>query len=229
MNNALTVDHLTDWSLLEWWLHYLGAIAVPALAIVLVVAAYRACRLIDRLSLPNPIEAAVGVGLVAGAFAVVFLGLNWHIDLLYGSLRHISSATGAVVAGLGTALLVAAASVVLALKLGTTRRRWLAVIALAAAIPAVFTLVHDGLYRDATASTRDTASVGMQSPTRSAAGAQPSRPSDAPMDVLPRSPPADQHALTPEGLRAASAPDYSLHQGDFPCPRPPSVRTAPPP
>ncbi|EFV90305.1 hypothetical protein ES5_16687 [Dietzia cinnamea P4] len=203
MNNALTVDHLTDWSLLEWWLHYLGAIAVPALAIVLVVAAYRACRAIDRLSLPNPVEAAVGVGLVAGAFAVVFLGLNWHIDLLYGSLRHISSATGAVVAGLGTALLVAAASVVLALKLGTTRRRRLAVIALAAAIPAVFTLVHDGLYRDATASTRNTASVGMQSPTRTAAGAQPSRPSDAPMDVLPRSPPADQHALAPKGLKAS--------------------------
>lgn len=203
MNNALTVDHLTYWSPLEWWLHYLGAIAVPALAIVLVVAAHRACRAIDRLSLPNPIEAAVGVGLVAGAFAVVFLGLNWHIDLLYGSLRHITSATGAFLAGLGTALLVAAASVVLALKLGTTRRRWLAVIALAAAIPAVFTLAHDGLYRDATASTRDTASVGMQSPTRSAAAAQPSRPSDAPTDVLPRSPPADQHALPPEGLRAA--------------------------
>ena len=84
MNDAFTVDHLTEWSLLEWWLHYLGAIAVPALAIVLVVAAYRACRAIDRLSLPNPVEAAVGVGLVAGAFAVVFLGLNWHIELLYG-------------------------------------------------------------------------------------------------------------------------------------------------
>lgn len=203
MNKALTVDHLTYWSPLEWWLHYLGAIAVPALAIVLVVAAYRACRAIDRLSLPNPIEAAVGVGLVVGAFAVVFLGLNWHIDLLYGSLRHISSATGAVVAGLGTALLVAAASVVLALKLGLTRRRRLAVVALAAAVPAVFSLVHDGLYREATSSVGDTASVGMHPPTRSAAGGQPSRPGDAPTDVLPRSPPADQHALTPEGLTAA--------------------------
>ena len=203
MNNTLTVDHLAAWSPLEWWLHYLAAIAVPVLATALVLAACVACRALVRLSLPNPVEAAVGVGLVAGAFAVVFLGLNWHSDLLYGSLRHIPSATGAVVAGLGTALLLAAASVVLALKLGTTRRRRLAVIALAAAIPAVFTLVHDGLYRDATASTRDTASVGMQSPTRSAAGAQPNQPSDAPTDVLPRSPPADQHALPPEGLRAA--------------------------
>ncbi len=203
MNNALTVDHLTYRSPLEWWLHYLGAIAIPVLTVFLVLAALEACRALVRLSLPNPVEAAVGVGLISGAFAVVFLGLTWHIDLLYGSLRHISSATGAVVAGLGTALLFAAASVVLALKLGTTTRRRLAVIALAAAIPAVFTLVHDGLYRDATSSVGDTASVGMHSPTRSAAGGQPSRPGDAPTDVLPRSPPADQHALTPEGLTAA--------------------------
>jgi len=203
VNNALTVDHLAAWSPLEWWLHYLAAIAVPVLATALVLAACEACRALVRLGLPNPVEAAVGVVLISGAFAVVFLGLNWHIDLLYGSLRHISSATGAVVAGLGTALVLAAASVILALKLGTTRRRQLAVIALAAAVPAVFTLVHDGLYRDATASVRDTASVGMPSPTRSAAGTQPNRPTDAPTNVLPRSPPVDQHALAPEGLRAA--------------------------
>lgn len=60
VNNALTVDHLTYWSPLEWWLHYLGAIAIPVLTVFLVLAALEACRALVRLSLPNPVEAAVG-------------------------------------------------------------------------------------------------------------------------------------------------------------------------
>ena len=31
------VDHLTDWSLVEWWLHYLGAIATSFVGALLPV------------------------------------------------------------------------------------------------------------------------------------------------------------------------------------------------
>ncbi|MDZ4232218.1 MAG: hypothetical protein U1C73_00310 [Dietzia sp.] len=142
MNHAVAVDHLGDWNLLEWWLHYLGAIAVPILSTALVVAAYLMCRAIVRLALPNLLEVALGMFLIAGAFAAAFLGLNWHIELLYQTLRHTSSATRAVLATSVVAILFGAASVALAVTFGVSHRRWLAVIALACAVPAVFSLVE---------------------------------------------------------------------------------------
>lgn len=192
VNHAVAVDHLGDWNLLEWWLHYLGAIAVPILSTALVVAAYLMCRAIVRLALSNLLEVALGMFLIAGAFAAAFLGLNWHIELLYQTLRHTSSATRAVLATSVVAILFGAASVALAVTLGVSHRRWLAVIALACAVPAVFSLVGDGLNRAATSSVPGTTSVGEQSPTGSVARSEPARLSLAPTEVLPRSPPAGQ-------------------------------------
>ena len=192
MNHVLAVDHLTDWNLIEWWLHYLGAIAVPVLAAAFVAAAYLMCRAILLLTLPNLLEAALAATLTAFAFAGAFLGLNWHIELLYDTLRHTSSATRAAVSGLTVAILFAATSVIFANNLGITRRRRLAVIALACAAPAAFSLVGDGLNRSGLSTAHDTSSVGMQSPTAQAAQSEENHPGLAPKEVLPRSPPLGQ-------------------------------------
>lgn len=227
MNHALAVDHLTDWSLTEWWLHYLGAIAVPMIATVLVVAGYLLWQVTVRLDLPNLLEAALGVVLTACAFAAVFFGLHWHIELLYGTLRHTSSATRAVLAALVVAALLAATSVAVAVKVGIHRRRWLAVIALACAVPSVFNVVGDGLNRAPTLTAHDTASAGQQMPAVRNALIERSSLSRAPMNVLPRSPPAGQPGVHINGPQNTSPLKLSLQQGDLSCPLLPSARTAP--
>lgn len=191
VNHALAVDHLTDWDRPEWWLHYLGAIAVPLLATLLVVAAYRTFQAITRTDVPDLLKAALSVALAAGAFAVAFLGLSWHIELLYATLRHTSTATRAVLAGLSVAALNAVASAVVAVGLGASRQR-LAVIALACTVPAVFSVVGDGLNRAA-----------------SAAAVQEVADAQRRSGVLPRSPPAPGQQLP---TRAAdSKPPATVH------------------
>lgn len=155
MNHVLAIDHLTDWSLVEWWLYYLGALTVPLFAAALACAGCFALKTTLQLELPTLAAVTLAAALTAGAFAVVFLGLNWHIDLLYASLRHTSSAHWAVLAGLVVAAVQAAASVMLAAKFGIHRRRRLALIALVCAVPAIFSLVGDGFHRAAISTARD--------------------------------------------------------------------------
>lgn len=190
MNHALAVDHLADWTPGNWWLHYVGSIGIPVLAATLVAAGYLTFRATVRLNLPALLEAALAVILTACAFAAVFLGLFWHIDLLYETLRHTSSARHALLAGLTVAALYAVAAVAIAAALGVSRRRWLAVIALACSVPAIFSLVGDGFIRASSSAVRHDAAT--EKPVRAALSVPLDRSPHtlAAPPVLPRSPPA---------------------------------------
>lgn len=164
MNYLLAVDYQTDWTLPTWWIHYGSAIAVPMIAAGVALASVLGMRAVLRLALPNLAEAAAIVVLAAAVIAAIALGVHWHIELLYETLRHTSTNARALTATLIAAGALSAYATALAFSLGVRQRIHLAAIGLLFALPALFSLSGDALTRQSIATAIEAASLSRSPP-----------------------------------------------------------------
>lgn len=203
MNRTATLDHHTDWDLAQWWVHYVAAIAVPMLAAAIVVGLWLAfSAVIGRAELSNLTEAALGLLVTVGAFGAGSLGLYWTIELLYGTLRHTSSAPRAAAATLVVAVFHAALAFSVATALGVTDRTWIVAMVLACAVPPGFAQVSDGIVRSTAGIAYDTTEASVPTAVYSPDAPQPR--GAALSRARSRSPPAQQPSQPQSGVHGST-------------------------
>lgn len=146
--NDVEVDHLSDWSTGEWWLHLLGAALIPVLIAGLAVVGFALVLFIfDRVNLPDLVE--LGLILILGAAAAVgaVLGLIWYAQSLYEVLRHATSWNRSFLWALLVAALLIAAALYIADRFDVAEWPVVVVASVALGLPVLLAWAADALHR----------------------------------------------------------------------------------